>query len=169
MDVNLFFKEVYSFEIERRDKLDAIVGVLLTAITGVIVAIVFVLGDKGLQDSYPDKQIVTVTFSITIFMIGISAIFLVTGFHGRVYKYVDYSDKLKKYYDDLNIYHSGSEEKTQKEFFDSLTGQYIKFSSHNAKANDEKSENYFQARQWFSWSLLPFACGAIAYGHYVVF
>ncbi|ESY80133.1 hypothetical protein X740_13990 [Mesorhizobium sp. LNHC221B00] len=169
MDINLFFKEMYSFEIERKDKLDGSVGVMLTAVTGIVVSMVFVISDIGSKNPYPDKRMILSLFAVCSFVLGGSILFLLVGFYGRTYKYVDYPSEMMKYYNKLESHYRGDGQAADKEFADAVTHQFVSFGTHNAQANDEKSENYFQAKRWFAWSLLPFACGIITYGHYLIF
>lgn len=169
MQIYTFVKESYVFEIERKDKLDGAVGILLTAITGIVVSIIFVIRDEGLRTTYPNSEIVTACFVVCVLLMSISILFLLTGFHGRSYKYIDYPDKMLSYYGELKRFFKNNISKTDMEFLDAIVRQYAEFGSHNAKANDEKSELYFQAKRWFAWSLLPFVCGAVAYAHFLVF
>ncbi|MEO5325486.1 hypothetical protein PV773_19450 [Mesorhizobium sp. CC13] len=168
MEVQQFFKEIYIFEIDRKDRLDSGIAVILTAITGVVVSMVFIIGIIS-KENFEWSGLVFLFFSVCSFSIAISVIFLVVGFHGRSYKYLDYPRELKEYYDKLELFYKGDNSEAKSEFTSAITRQFIEFGTHNARANDEKSENYFQAKRWFAWSLLPFACGAIVFGAFLVF
>lgn len=163
-----FCKELYEFEIERKDKLDSVAAILPAAISGLVVAIVFVVKELAEAKSHPLSEIGFVLFGISAFMLAIAVVCLVSGFHGSVYRHMDYADKLKAYHDELASFHDGDTNKADAEFNDYLKAKYIEFAAHNGRANDAKADRYYQARRWFSWALLPFGCGCVVYAYHVV-
>ncbi|CAN7300253.1 hypothetical protein [Aminobacter sp. LjRoot7] len=155
-------------EIERKDKLDSGIGVILTAITAVSISMVYIFEKVSSKNGYDGVILVSIFFAICAFMIAISIAFLVYGFHGRPYRYVGYANDVWDYYNKLISYHGVNKTAADSDFLAEMTDQFARFATHNAQENDKKSEGYFQAKLWFAWSLLPFACGVVVFVHFLI-
>jgi len=167
-----FYRDQYLFEIDRRDRLDQQVGTMVAGISGIFVAMVFIvkdIGEIGARILFPLGQVSVLAFSAALALAAGSVFFMVRGFHGTSYKYIAFPDAIEKYHKSLIEFHKGDASAVSSALTHYLTDEYIKFASHNGKVNDKKAKNYFRSRQLLAWSLLPFAGGGVVYIYLLLF
>lgn len=161
-----FYRDQYLFEIDRRDRLDQQVGTMVAGISGIFVAMVFIvkdIGEMGGRFNYPLQSAAVVAFSAVLALVAVSVFFLVRGFHGTRYKYIAFPDAISTYQKSLLGFHGGDASAASSAMSEYLVDQYVQFATHNGKVNDEKAKSYFRSRQFLAWSLLPFGIGGIVY------
>ncbi|TRC94398.1 hypothetical protein [Mesorhizobium sp. WSM4305] len=163
-ELNLY-KELYLFELERKDRLTGSISTPVSLIIAVVVAWTYIL--SLITDPINNIKIsIFILFSFSFMLVIFSVIFLINQNFGYKYGYLQTPEKLKRYRLDLEDYFKkfGDQvagKNSDSEFLTYMVEQFVSHTSRNGKNNDERSGYIYRSNLFLALSLLPLGVGYI--------
>lgn len=149
-----FYKGIYDFEIERKDRLDQNASTLLAAFTGIVVALVHIVEVSTSNIINIFDKIACASALASGFCAAFGLINLTIAYHSRVYKYIDYSNEIRRYQEDIAAARRGGDTGVE-DFSQFLIDEFVERAAYNARQNDMKSEEYYSTKKWLYWASFP--------------
>lgn len=145
-----FYRNLYLYEINRKENIGSKVSIYITLLTVLGGIVVFEI--QNLYNNIKVNPIIQLELIFLIIVIlGINIYFLYKANYEKTYNYLDNPKELKKSFDDLEKYYQKYyknyknkketvEELVMRKTEEKLIESYIECSEHNARVNDARNE-----------------------------
>ncbi len=157
------FKELYLFELSRKEQLTGRVAVLLTAVTVVGALVGFLLEAHAISTD-PLSLIFESLLMLAIFFYGSSVYYLTRLYSGYMYEAIPTPSKLKAYYQELVKFYNDNPEATggaSEKFQDYLNDRYAKATEINVLNNETKAAYHAKSLRALVFALLSLSLAAV--------